>query len=113
MKRTELRRVGRRGRERQRNLARARDVVLERSGGLCEARAASNCFGRGSMLHHRRRRSQGGSDDPANLLWVCAICHSLIHGLPGLALERGWLISGFACEDPEGAWIRDVRDGAA
>ena len=32
-------------------------------------------------LHHRQFRSQGGSDDPDNLILVCKKCHAQKHGI--------------------------------
>ena len=39
---------------------------------LCERRA-------GEHAHHRVFRSQGGNDEPGNLLWLCRYCHDGIH----------------------------------
>ena len=60
--------------------------VAERSGGLCEIRAEHPCTGAASLYpHHRKLRSQGGSNDPdRNLLDCCPRGHDWIHALPRL-----------------------------
>lgn len=35
----------------------------------------------GVHVHHIRFRSQGGSDTPDNLVWLCRPCHDKRHGL--------------------------------
>lgn len=35
----------------------------------------------GVHVHHRVKRSQGGSDVPENLVWLCIACHSDAHGI--------------------------------
>jgi hypothetical protein len=67
-------------------------AVAARSGGKCEAAAAASCRRRGSQLHHRLMRSQGGKHTVENLLDVCATCHAHIHAHPEQAYERGWLL---------------------
>ena len=61
---------------------------------LCEAKIYPDCDGRAVHTHHRLLRSQGGSDDPENLLDVCAPCHQWIHDHPAEAYLRGLLIRG-------------------
>lgn len=81
-------------RSKRRNAARyaqARAVVYDRSGGQCEALIEGVCLSRGDQAHHVRRRSQGGSDDPSNLKWVCDACHGHIHANPAAAEELGLL----------------------
>ena len=64
-----------------------------RSGGLCEARtpACPPFPHEGVHCHHIRRRSQGGTHDPANGLLCCVAGHSFIHANPAMSYERGWL----------------------
>jgi hypothetical protein len=81
-----------RGRDRY---AKARRDVQKRAGGRCEAACCEQCTGQGGQAHHVRRRSQGGADDPSNLLWVCGPCHSEIHARPEWAREEGFLARMF------------------
>lgn len=69
-----------------------RRFVQGRSDGRCEARCAPSCAGRGEHAHHQLMRSQGGADDPSNLLWVCRPCHDWIHQHPADSYAAGWLI---------------------
>lgn len=72
--------------------------MLGRSGGLCEALVA--CPGhRGVLLHHRKRRAQGGPDTEANLLRLCIACHDWIHANPASSCELGLIVPSWA--DPE------------
>lgn len=85
----------RRGREEwrrsysSREYRRAREAALARSRGLCEAcgsvvyvrtsrgwRRAARDFG---ATHHVRPLSQGGSNDPSNVVVLCARCHGIAH----------------------------------
>lgn len=81
-------------RQKRRNAAKytlARAAVFERSGGRCEAQVEGLCLGRGDQAHHKRRRSQGGQDTPANLLWICRKCHDHVHRFPAQAEALGLL----------------------
>ena len=72
-----------------------RREVFDRAGGLCEARL-DKCDGEAHHAHHKLRRSQGGKDEPDNLLALCFWCHEWIHGHPEEARLRGWLLSAHA-----------------
>ncbi len=65
-------------------------ALLARCNSLCEARTRA-CSGRGNQAHHVLRRSQGGSNDLGNLLWVCRGCHDFIHKHIEQAYKQGWL----------------------
>ena len=55
-------------------------LVKRRSGGWCEIKDVHNCAGRSTDFpHHRKLRSQGGSNSLANLLDVCVTGHYWIH----------------------------------
>ena len=71
----------------------ARVVAMQRAEMLCEAKW-EQCTRWGVHAHHKRRRSQGGTDTPDNLLIVCASCHLMIHTNPKEAAERGHLFMG-------------------
>jgi HNH endonuclease len=74
-----------------------RPKVERRSMGRCEARLPG-CRTWGNVVHHRKRRSQLGTNDLANLLNVCSPCHRLIHANPATAHLAGMLVK--AHEDP-------------
>lgn len=67
-----------------------REAVARRSLGHCEAQTEV-CWGTATMIHHIRRRSQGGTGTFENALHVCAPCHDWIHLHPATSRERGWL----------------------
>lgn len=82
--------------------AKARDIVRERSGGRCEAAVEHVCIGQAQSIHHRKKRSHGGTWAPSNLLHVCGDgtmgCHGWIEAHPKKANYEGlWLFEG---EDP-------------
>ena len=64
--------------------------VHHRSGGRCEIRAVHQCLGHATEFpHHRKLRSQGGSNSLVNLLDCCANGHYWIHRvLPRAEAER-------------------------
>lgn len=93
MKRSPISSVSAKRAARQAAYREARNAVERRSNGVCEARAYFGCVGTGEHAHHVQRRSQGGSDDPGNLLWVCFACHGWIHDHPLLATKAGLLWS--------------------
>ena len=78
-------------RKKQQAYAAARLVVFRRSMGMCEA-GWDGCVRVASHAHHMKRRSQGGLDEPQNLLAVCHVCHDLIHRNPKQAFEKGHLV---------------------
>jgi hypothetical protein len=53
-----------------------RDTVLERDGHQCRICGTSD---RQLEVHHATPQSEGGSDDPENLLTLCDRCHTLVH----------------------------------
>jgi 5-methylcytosine-specific restriction endonuclease McrA len=68
----------------------ARKSVLTRSYGRCEARW-DGCRMYAEHVHHIKRRSQGGGNEPSNLLACCFSCHESIHRNPAKASEKGHL----------------------
>ena len=65
-------------------------LVRVRSGGRCEIRSSHDCDGFAQEWpHHRKLRSQGGSNSTSNLLDVCWSGHVWIHQqLPRVEAER-------------------------
>jgi hypothetical protein len=53
-----------------------------------------------ASIHHRKRRSQGGTHTPENLLLLCGTgttgCHGWVHANVTESLEAGWLVRGSA-----------------
>lgn len=72
-----------------------REAVKTRADFRCEL---CRVFGEHLHCHHRRLRSQGGLNEPANLLYVCYTHHNYIHANPELAYEMGWLVK--STDDP-------------
>lgn len=69
----------------------AKAVVRARSRGFCEITHVG-CTGRAVHVHHKRRRSQGGTDDPENLLHLCRKGHDFVHSNPEISFRKGWLL---------------------
>jgi len=57
------------------------------------------CLGRLDP-HHLVRRSQGGSDQPENLVLLCRAHHSWVHENPAAARSLGLLRHGWQDEQP-------------
>ena len=73
------------------------DIVLARAGHYFEA-CGNPCAE--FALHHRRLKSQGGKDEPCNLIAVHHKCHNLgtdsIHLNPKRSMEMGWIVPSYA-----------------
>jgi 5-methylcytosine-specific restriction endonuclease McrA len=65
-----------------------RPLVTSRAHGICEVCS----FRQSDQIHHKLRRSQGGTNHLANLVAVCSDCHSHIHDNPAWSYQNGWLI---------------------
>lgn len=74
MKRTPLRRVGKKGRKRQRALAK----IKPPEDGCCEICGRPPDW-RGLGKHHKVFRSHGGDDTRENIVWACGDCHDEKH----------------------------------
>lgn len=76
-----------------------RQGVYDRSRGRCEG-----CGQRGRPLdlHHRKQRSLGGKEDPANAIACCRLCHTNAHDRN--SYSDGWLLRSY--EDPEFVPVR-------
>ena len=90
IRRTPLARVGRKRKANAAEWWQARRWCLDRAQGRCEV-----CGNKATEAHHILRRSQGGTNDPSNLLAVCHACHARIHAQPQWAFERGYLRSRY------------------
>ena len=77
---------------------RCRELVAERSGGLCE-----RCGGEAHSFHHRVKRGQGGPWSPENIVHLCG------HGTVGC---HGWVESHPNAAEGEGFHVRPWRDPA-
>ncbi len=88
-----------------------KSAIRERAGERCEARIDPVCRGNGSQAHHVTRRSQGGTNEPANLLFVCLWCHEWIHRHPAEARERGLLAASTTGSRDSGS-LQDSDGGA-
>lgn len=70
------------------SLRTAQQVVMERSGGVCEVCGRS----RAHQYHHRQARAMGGSllvDVPSNLVHLCAGCHRAVEAYPKQSVDAG------------------------
>lgn len=72
---------------------RARRLVAQRSGGVCEVCAAAAA----TNWHHRKNASQGGPWTASNGLHLCGSgstgCHGRITENPKTSQEQGWSVS--------------------
>lgn len=68
-------------------MAAIRPIIYERSGGMCE-----HCHEKpGADLHHKQRRSQGGTNTLENLVLLCSECHRWVHNNVAEAVKLGLL----------------------
>lgn len=79
-----------------------RDLVAERSGGVCELLIPVVCTGMAQVMHHRRPRGIGGTrrvdtNEPSSALHICDACHRHLEvSERGVARRNGWLVSQHA-----------------
>lgn len=83
-----------------------RDIVAERSGGLCEVCRVE----RATQMHHRRPRGMGGSrlsktHQPSMLLHVGDGCHAWIERNRQVSLAEGWLLRQSESDRPVRTWM--------
>ena len=69
-----------------------REVIAQRDMGCVGARLIDGvpCWGPLDP-HHILRRSQGGSNDPENLVTLCRAHHDWVHGHPDASVDLGLL----------------------
>ena len=72
-----------------------RRLVLARDGRKC-VRCGISVIGIRASIHHRKLRSQGGTDTPDCLVTLCGTgtteCHGWVHANPAAARDAGWLV---------------------
>jgi 5-methylcytosine-specific restriction endonuclease McrA len=90
-----MRRQSTKGARLDRELARAREVLLARSGGECELRCSPYCTRVGTGSHHLLKRSQGGGHDLANLRWACDPCNTWVEDNPVEAHALGLVVKSW------------------
>lgn len=93
-KRTRMRQVSDKRRKRDQEYPAARDYVMTRSRGFCEARIhADGCSQKVEQVHHIAGRGGDNPHHPDNLLGVSSQCHALIHAEPGRSYRLGLMRS--------------------
>ena len=85
-----------------------RAAVLGRAGGVCDICGIPLPVDDWEC-HHRRLRSQGGKDEPVNLLALHHSCHQRAHGNRDWARERGYIVHRGTVPAQRPVW----RHGAA
>lgn len=86
-----LRQRSRKQARRDRVFQAAKLLVLERDGYEC--RMCHGLYSRYAFdVHHLLMRSQGGTDEPENLVTLCRECHTQVHEFPELSYKLGWLV---------------------
>lgn len=88
---TSLRKVGKRGRADRSELDRVRASVLKRARNRCERCGLSSDIVGPLHLHHRLRRSQGGTHVASNLAALCRDCHDEVHN--GARDAHKWIVT--------------------
>jgi hypothetical protein len=72
-----------------------RNAAWAIANGYC--RACGKALGAEGVVHHRKLRSQGGTDDLGNLVVIHANpCHTAIHANPLAARDAGLIVSAYA-----------------
>lgn len=72
---------------------RLRADIFERDRFRCRG-----CAKQAEDIHHIIFRSQGGTDDPLNLVALCRNCHEQAHGLRGAVLPA-WVLQAMVLYD--------------
>ena len=66
-----------------------------------------DCTGTAVHRHHRKMRSQGGTDEEANIEQVCLACHDYIHAHPAKSYNLGQLVKSW--QEPEDVAVVTVN----
>lgn len=72
---------------------RLRANIFERDRFRCRG-----CAKPGEDIHHIVFRSQGGTDDPSNLVSLCRLCHNRAHGV-GANQLAAWVLQAMVTYD--------------
>lgn len=87
MKRTPLKRTGKKQTADTSEMRKARASLQARSNGVCEQCDAA----RATEAHHIKRKSQGGTNTLDNLVHLCGPCHWWVHANPAESANLGLL----------------------
>ena len=71
-----------------------RNAAWSIANGYC--RACGKALGAAGVVHHRKLRSQGGTDDLGNLAVLHTDCHLAVHANPAAARDAGLIVSAYA-----------------
>ena len=120
MRRTRMKAVGTKGRQRMARLADVRPEILARASGRCEVPWCRRPVR--LDLHHVERRSAGGADTSDNLLALCRVCHRATEAalrsrtgrlciLPDLEARGRYLFRICTSHEELLAWLTEVQSG--
>ncbi len=98
MKRTPIRRRSTRKAASDAEYAQAREQVMFRAYGRCEANTPACPLREHEAVHvhHRLPRSARVDHSLENLLACCTDAHDFIHAHPQISYENGWLLSRYS-----------------
>ncbi len=71
------------GRAFQTEFTKVKPQVAERDEYRCQLCKLEGRWTKATQVHHIKYRSQGGTNDPSNLVCLCYECHEKAHGLNG------------------------------
>lgn len=74
-----------------------RDDLYTAQGGMCP-HCGRTMAREGAHVHHRKLRSHGGTNDPANLLLLPGGCHADVHAHPNRSKALGHIVAEW--DDP-------------
>lgn len=89
MKRTPIKRISPKRRKRNAEWAKVTREAIK-AAVVCGV-VSVDCTGYATEGHHRKLRSQGGTDTLSNCVPTCAACHRYIHNNPAWAVRSGFI----------------------